>query len=459
MAPERWRKIEQLYLAAVDLSGEERANLLAQASPDVRQNVEAMLAQPGGSKLIEVSAWANDPDLSREMDSLNVTLKAGDMLGPYEVVARIGAGGMGEVYQARDTRLNRIVAIKILPSHLADRAESRERFEREARMIASLNHPHICTLHDVGHHDGMDYLVMEFLEGETLASRLGKGPLPLEQTLQYAIQIADALDKAHRRGMTHRDLKPGNIMLTKSSAKLLDFGLAKLKQGASAPGVLHSQLSTAENSITARGTIVGTLQYMAPEQLEGKETDARADIFALGAVIYEMATGKKAFEGQSQASIIAKILETDPPPMSSLQPMTPAALDRVVRTCVAKDPDNRLQSVQDLKLELEWIRDAVAEPSESAVAAPPAGWRRVLPWALFGAPALASAVFAWLYKTGLRNAVPAEPVRLQIPLPAKPSLRMTGGLALSPDGRQLAFIATSAGGISRIWIRALHCSH
>jgi serine/threonine protein kinase len=397
MAPERWRKIEQLYLAAVDLSGEERANLLAQASPDVRQNVEAMLAQPGGSKLIDVSAWANDPDLSREIDSLNVTLKAGDMLGPYEVVARIGAGGMGEVYQARDTRLNRIVAIKILPSHLADSAESRERFEREARMIASLNHPHICTLHDVGHHGGMDYLVMEFLEGETLASRLGKGPLPLEQTLQYAIQIADALDKAHRRGMTHRDLKPGNIMLTKSSAKLLDFGLAKLKQGASAPGVLHSQLPTAENSITAQGAIVGTLQYMAPEQLEGKETDARTDIFALGAVIYEMATGKKAFEGKSQASIIAKILEIDPPPMSSLQPMTPPAFERVVRTCLAKDPDHRLQSVQDLKLELEWIRDAVAEPLALADAPPRAGWRRALPWALFGATALALALFAWRY--------------------------------------------------------------
>src|SRR3984957_2541700 len=456
MAPERWRKIEQLYLAAVDLSGEERANLLAQASPDVRQNVEAMLAQPGGSKLIEVSAWANDPDLSREMDSLNVTLKAGDMLGPYEVVARIGAGGMGEVYQARDTRLNRIVAIKILPSHLADSAESRERFEREARMIASLNHPHICTLHDVGHHGGMDYLVMEFLEGETLASRLGKGPLPLEQTLQYAIQIADALDKAHRRGMTHRDLKPGNIMLTKSSAKLLDFGLAKLKQGASAPGVLHSQLPTAQNSITAQGAIVGTLQYMAPEQLEGKETDARTDIFALGAVIYEMATGKKAFEGKSQASIIAKILEIDPPPMSSLQPMTPPAFERVVRTCLAKDPDHRLQSVQDLKLELEWIRDAVAEPTALADAPPRSGWRRALPWALFGATALALALFAWRYEARPRNLVPAEPVRLQIPMPTKLPLRLTGGLALSPDGRQLAFIATGASGASQIWIRALN---
>ncbi len=456
MAPERWRTIEQLYLAAVDLSGEERANLLAQESPDVRQKVEAMLAQPGGSKLIDVSARANDPDLSREMASLAVALKAGDKLGPYEVVARIGAGGMGEVYKARDTRLSRLVAIKILPSHLADSAESRERFEREARMIASLNHPHICTLHDVGHHGGMDYLVMEFLEGETLASRLGKGPLPLEQTLQYAIQIADALDKAHRRGMTHRDLKPGNIMLTKSGAKLLDFGLAKLKQGAPAPGVLHSQLPTAENPITARGAIVGTLQYMAPEQLEGKETDARTDIFALGAVIYEMATGKKAFEGKSQASIIAKILEIDPPPISSIQPMTPSALDRVVRTCLSKDPDHRLQSVQDLKLELEWIRDSVSEPLALADAPLRAGGRRALPWALFGTTALALALFAWRYEARPRNLFPAEPVRLQIPLPTKPPLRPTGLLALSPDGQQLAFVAVSTDGIPRIWLRSLN---
>jgi tRNA A-37 threonylcarbamoyl transferase component Bud32 len=373
MVPERWRKIEQLYLAAVDLSGEERANLLAQASPDVREKVEGMLAQPSGSKLIDLSAWANEPALSGEMESLAVALKPGDKLGPYEVMARIGAGGMGEVYKARDTRLNRIVAIKILPSNLADSAESHDRFEREARMIASLNHPHICTLHDIGHQGTTDYLVMEFLEGETLASRLSKGPLPLEQTLQYAIEIAGALDKAHRKGMTHRDLKPGNIMLTKSGAKLLDFGLAKLKQAASAPGVLQSRLSTAENTITAQGAIVGTLRYMAPEQLEGKETDARTDLFAFGAVIYEMVTDKRAFEGKSQASIIAKILEIDPPPMSSLQPMTPATFERVVRTCLAKDPDHRLQSVQDLKLELEWIRDAVAEPLALAGAAPRAG--------------------------------------------------------------------------------------
>src|SRR3979490_1464242 len=290
----------------------------------------------------------------------------GRRLGPYEILSAIGAGGMGEVYKARDTRLDRIVAIKVLPTHLADRSELRERFEREARTIASLNHPHICTLFDIGQQDGIDYLVMEYLEGETLAQRLLKGLLPLEQVLQYAIEIADALDKAHRKGVTHRDLKPGNIMLTKTGTKLLDFGLAKLKQEVAPANVQLSQLPTASDPLTAEGSIVGTLQYMAPEQLEGKEVDARTDIFAFGAVVYEMATGKRAFEGKSQASLIAAILEREPPPMSSLQPMTPPALDRVVKRCLAKDRDDRWQTARDLEVELKWI----AEGGEQVTLAP-----------------------------------------------------------------------------------------
>jgi eukaryotic-like serine/threonine-protein kinase len=238
-----------------------------------------------------------------------VPILSGKRLGPHEILSAVGAGGMGEVYRARDTRLDRVVAIKILSDHLADRAELRERFEREAKTISSLNHPHICTLYDVGQQDGTHYLVMEYLEGETLAQRLTKGPLPLDQVLRYAIEIADALDKAHRKGMTHRDLKPGNIMLTKSGAKLLDFGLAKLTQGASLPAAPISQLPTVKEAITAEGTILETLQYMAPEQVEGKEADTRTDIFAFGVVVYEMATGKKTFEGKSQASLMAKILE------------------------------------------------------------------------------------------------------------------------------------------------------
>jgi eukaryotic-like serine/threonine-protein kinase len=449
MTPDRWRQIEDLYRAVQKCHPNERAALLEGTDPEIRSRVERMLEVAPSGQILDQS-----PDGFLD-DQTRTALAAGALLGPYRIEAQIGAGGMGEVYRARDTRLNRIVAIKILPPRLADNAESRDRFEREARMIASLNHPHICTLHDVGHHGDMDYLVMEFLEGETLASRLSKGPLPLEQTLQYAIQIADALDKAHRKGMTHRDLKPGNIMITKSGAKLLDFGLAKLKQAASPVEVQVSDVPTAINSITAQGSIVGTLQYMAPEQLEGKETDARTDIFALGAVIYEMATGMKAFDGKSPASIIAKILETDPPPIRSLQPMTPAALDRVVRTCLSKDPDNRLQSVQDLKLELEWMRDAPAEPAALAGVPPRAGWRRALPWALF-TTALLFVVFAWVLRTGPNNAAPVEPVRFQIALPTKHPLRLTGGLALSPDGRQLAFIATSPGDIPHIWIRAMN---
>src|SRR5882672_4150396 len=291
----------------------------------------------------------------------------GRRLGPYEILSSVGAGGMGEVYRARDSRLNRTVAIKVLPTHLADKPELRERFEREARTIASLNHPHICTLHDIGQQDGIDFLVMEYLEGETLAQRLVKGPLPLEQVLQYAIEISDALDKAHRKGVTHRDLKPGNIMLTKSGTKLLDFGLAKLKQRVAPANVPLSELPTANGPLTAQGTIVGTLQYMAPEQLEGKEVDARTDIFAFGAVVYEMATGKRAFEGKSQASVISAIMSSDPAPMSSLQPMTPRALDRVVKTCLAKDADDRWQSGGDLTRELKWIAEG---GSQAGVPAP-----------------------------------------------------------------------------------------
>jgi serine/threonine protein kinase len=286
-----------------------------------------------------------------------MAIPSGTRLGPYEVASLIGAGGMGEVYKARDTRLDRIVAIKVLPAHLADKPELRERFEREARAIASLNHPHICTLYDAAHQNGTDFLVMEYLEGETLAERLLRGPLPLKQVMQYAVEICDALDKAHRKGVTHRDIKPGNIMLTKSGVKLLDFGLAKLKQAVASETVPESQMSTLLKDPTMEGTLLGTLQYMAPEQVEGKQDkiDGRTDIFAFGALVYEMATRKKAFEGKTQASLIAKILEHDPSPMRSLEPMTPPTLDRVVIKCLAKDPDERWQTAGDLCSELTWI--------------------------------------------------------------------------------------------------------
>src|SRR5262249_46400284 len=248
-----------------------------------------------------------------------MSLGPGTRLGPYEIVSPIGAGGMGEVYKARDTRLDRIVAIKILPEALAGDTQFRERFDREARAISQLDHPHICTLHDVGEQNGTSFLVMQYLEGETLEARLKKGALPLDQALQVAIQIADALDKAHRAGITHRDLKPGNVMLTKGGAKLLDFGLAKIGTSAGAAAGL-SMLPTTPPGLTAQGTILGTFQYMAPEQLEGHEADARTDIFAFGDILYEMVTGKKAFEGKSQVSLIGAILEREPAPLSSVQP-------------------------------------------------------------------------------------------------------------------------------------------
>ncbi len=317
---------------------------------------------------------------------------------------------MGEVYRARDTRLDRMVAIKVLPAHLAGNSVLRERFEREAKTIASLNHPHICTLYDTGHQDDTDFLVMEYLEGETLAQRLAKGPLPLQQVLQYAIEISDALDKAHRKGITHRDLKPGNIMLTKSGTKLLDFGLAKLAQDA-APITPESQLATMKDAITAQGTILGTLQYMAPEQVEGKtdQIDARTDIFAFGVVVYEMVTGKKAFEGKTQASLMAKILETDPAPMSNLAPMTPPALDRLVKKCLSKEPEARWQAASDVCDELKWIADSGSQSATAAGAAataPSAFGSRTL--GLIAAGALLAAVVT-VSRFGFSSLPPPRP--------------------------------------------------
>jgi serine/threonine-protein kinase len=381
--------------------------------------------------------------------------KLGTHLGPYEILAQIGAGGMGEVYRARDTRLDRIVAIKVLPDHLATRVELRERFEREARTIASLNHPHICTLYDIGHQDGIDYLVMEYLEGETLAQRLMKGSLPLGQVLQYAIEISDALDKAHRKGITHRDLKPGNIMLTKSGSKLLDFGLAKLQQDA-APGVSLSKMSTA-NSLTAEGTILGTLQYMAPEQLESKKVDARTDIFAFGAMVYEMATGKKAFEGKSQASVVSAIMSSEPPAMSSLQPMTPPALDRVVKRCLAKEPEKRWQAASDVCDELKWIAEGGSQagvPSTAAKSIHALGlWGLIISIGVLLLVAAIASLATW----NLKPSLPRLVSRLTITLPPGQqlaSLENGNAVALSPDGTLLAYVARQSG-TQQLYLRAM----
>jgi len=373
-----------------------------------------------------------------------MALSNGTRLGPYEIIGPLGAGGMGEVYKARDTRLDRTVAIKVLPAGAGDRADLRERFEREARTVSSLNHPHICTLHDIGRHDGADYLVMEYLEGETLAERLSRGAMPLEQLLRCGVQVADALDKAHRRGVVHRDLKPANIMLTKSGAKLLDFGLAKLLPTEPfGPAAGSSALVTQRADLTAEGAIVGTLQYMAPEQLEGKEADARADIFALGTVLYEMATGRRAFEGKSRASVIAAILTTEPPPVSSMQPMAPPTLDRVVRICLAKDPDDRWQSARDLMSELRWIAEGGSQPGMAAPAMAPRRRAAWLPWSVAAA---ALAGLAICLPAALRQLQPAPvPQRIRFEVPAPPGTIADYSLALSPDGTRLAFTATKDG--------------
>jgi serine/threonine protein kinase len=383
-----------------------------------------------------------------------MTLAAGTRLGPYEIVSELGAGGMGEVYRARDTRLERMVAVKVLPPLLSSSEQMRQRFEREARTISALSHPHICALYDVGREGETEYLVMELLEGETLSERVAKRPLPLEQTLRYGIEIADALDKAHRHGIVHRDLKPGNIMLTKSGVKLLDFGLAKAFAPA-APVESLTSAPTVARDVTREGTILGTLSYMAPEQLEGKETDSRTDIFALGAVLYEMATGRKAFSGASQASLISAILATEPPPLSSVHPMTPPAFDRLIRTCLAKDPAERWQSAHDVGLQLRAIQESapLPVPREGVSRLARRAW---VPW-LFTAIAVALAATSLLRPRKPARSV-SQAIRFAVPPPANGAFSYwleASFLAISPDGSQLAYVASDSQGNKRVSLRPL----
>jgi eukaryotic-like serine/threonine-protein kinase len=390
-----------------------------------------------------------------------VTLPAGTRLGPYEILAPLGAGGMGEVYRSRDTRLDRTVAVKVLPAHLSASEEMRQRFEREAKTISQITHPHICALYDVGREGGTEYLVMEYLEGETLADRLARGPLPTEQLLRYGAEIADALDKAHRAGIVHRDLKPGNVMLTKGGVKLLDFGLAKYQSGVVAAAVgSDSGLATElppSKPLTERGTVLGTFQYMSPEQLEGKAADARSDLFAFGAVLYEMATGRKAFTGSSQASLIGAILRDDPPAITEIAPMTPPALNRVVKTCLAKDPEDRFQTAHDVKLQLQWIAEG---GSQAGLPAPVVAKRRSrerLAW-IVAALALAAAVLAgygWLR----RSPIPASRVRSWLLPPSHADFSLAdadgGALTISPDGRYATFASKGEGNKTTLWLEAL----
>jgi eukaryotic-like serine/threonine-protein kinase len=385
-----------------------------------------------------------------------MALPSGTKLGPYEILQPIGAGGMGEVYKAADTRLGRIVAIKIVPAHLSQKPEIKQRFEREAQTIAGLNHPHVCTLYDIGHQDGTDFLVMEFLEGETLAERLAKGALPIDEALRYAIQISDALDKAHGLGVTHRDLKPGNIMLTKSGAKLLDFGLAKFR----VPVMQHtdSAVPTVPQDLTVHGTLLGTVQYMAPEQIEGDEVDARTDIFAFGVILYEMITGKKAFIGKSQASLMGSIMERQPPRISILEPLAPPALERVVEICLAKAPENRWQTAHDVMLQLQWIADGGFGVGLPAPLVHRRKNRERFAWLLVAVSVVAALVLAvpyvWKAPQDIRTVrFPVFPTGTSIFAPTNAPLAPFP--IISPDGRRLAFVAQEPGDRPQIWVRSL----
>jgi Tol biopolymer transport system component len=394
-----------------------------------------------------------------------MSLVAGTKLGPYEIVAPLGAGGMGEVYRARDPRLGREVAIKVLPQHLSANPETRARFEREAKTVSSLNHPHICTLYDVGREGDTDYLVLELIDGETLAARLSRGPLPTAEVLRIGAQVADALDRAHRAGVIHRDLKPANVMLTKSGAKLMDFGLARAAPVAAAPGSssvtmsVHTPSPTIAGPLTAEGTIVGTFQYMAPEQLEGAEADARSDLWALGCLLHEMATGKAAFTGRSAASLISAILSSEPVPVSQAAPLSPPALDRLVGACLAKDPADRVQSAHDVRLQLTWMAEAGGSSASGMFAAAPGAKPRAATSA-WGAwfPRLALAVgvlgivAAAFMVTRLRGG-DVTPLVLEVPVPA--DLRLSDfsvGSTLSPDGTSVLAVGRKGAGGSGLWL-------
>jgi serine/threonine protein kinase/Tol biopolymer transport system component len=383
-----------------------------------------------------------------------MSIQIGIRLGPYEIVSHLGAGGMGEVWRAKDTRLDREVAIKALPAGFAANNLFRQRFEREAKAISQLNHPNICTLYDVGHietdADGsglssdakstLHYIVMELLEGEPLSDRLKKGPLPTHEVLRYGREIASALDAAHRRGIIHRDLKPGNIMLTKSGAKLVDFGLARTETNTKSQpdGVTH--LPTAAEPLTQEGTILGTFQYMAPEQLEGMEADARTDIFALGAVLYEMATGKRAFQGHSKTSLIAAIVSSQPEPISSVSPLTPPALDHIVQKCLEKDPDSRWQSAYDVASELQWMSEV---GSQAGVARVTADLRRSK-MRMIRVVAVAGWIFAlgflaWIILNKNEVKMLQRPIRAEIVPPVNVTISGVGAgsISISQDGSKI----------------------
>ena len=455
MDAERWRQIEELYHASLEVAEDQRGTFVQNACQDdeeLRHEVESLLAhEVRAGNFIETSAFevaarlvAHDRDISvlAEADPVQI----GAVVSHFRVGEKLGRGGMGVVYRAEDTSLGRSVALKFLASDAARDSQSLERLRREARAASALNHPNICTIYEIGTHGDQSFIAMELVEGETLEQRLKKGALPTEQVLRYAVQIAQALGKAHKAGFIHRDLKPANLMLTKAGAKLMDFGIAKHSP---APAKFTPQ----EPKLTGEGTIFGTLHYMAPEQLEGTEADARSDIFSLGEVIYEMATGDPAFSGNSRASLIASILTAEPPPMRARQPMTPSALERTVRKCLAKDPEERWQNASDLAVELQWIAEGGIDLAQPAIVRSRKRER------LYGAFALLLiAVMACGFSYWRWTRPPVAVLIAQVPPPRNVQFRFSGGLdfqslALAPDGHAIAFGAIDETGKIMLWIR------
>ncbi len=379
-----------------------------------------------------------------------MSLTPGQKIGPYNILERAGAGGMGEVFRAHDSRLDRIVAIKVLPAIYADNPALRQRFEREAKAISSLNHPHICTLFDIGRENGTDYLVLEYLEGQTLSDKLKNGALNQDELLRYSIQIADALEQAHRQGLVHRDLKPQNVIITRNGAKLLDFGLAKLQVH---DGVVEGVSGiTRSTPLTGEGTIIGTIQYMSPEQLEGKETDNRSDIFAFGTLLYEMATGQRAFQASSQASLIASILTKEPRPLSELMPLTPPMLERAIKQCLAKDPDQRWQSCGDLKRTLQWIAEG---GSQFGIPAPVAAQRKRqlhASWIVASVTSLAAIVLAWLWFSQPKPEVRVTKFQIS---PASDIVSVFWPM-ISPDGMMLAYRGRDTSSVTSLYVRPIN---
>ncbi len=453
MDAERWRKIEELYHASSEMAENQREAFLlnaCQGDEDLRREVRSLLAhEDRAGNFIETSAFEisarrmaaeGDKSLAAESDPVEV----GAVVSHFQVGEKLGRGGMGVVYRAQDTELGRSVALKFLSSDTARDTQSLERLRREARAASALNHPNICTIYEIGTHGKQSFIAMELVEGETLEERLTKGALPTDQVLRYAMQIAQALGKAHKAGFVHRDLKPANIMLTKAGTKLMDFGIVKHQP--------NGKLDPQEAKLTGEGTIFGTLHYMAPEQLEGSEADARSDIFSLGEVIYEMATGEAAFSGKSRASLIASILTAEPLPMRTRQPMTPSALERTVRRCLAKDPEDRWQSASDLSVELQWTAEGGGDASQPAI-----------PWRnrerLYGVLALllaAAVIGGFSYWRWSRSELPV--LIAQISPPRNVQFRFSGGLdfqslALAPDGHAVAFGAIDESGKIMLWIR------